>query len=106
LISSAVQPITATPYIPNQPPPPSPPAPQPSPQQLPVPSFDSQIISKFPEIFPEFRGKRFSLLWRGSSDGFKAKVFHRRCDGHANTLTVILDAEGNIFGGFTAVEWD
>jgi hypothetical protein len=79
---------------------------QPSPRQPPVPSFDSRIISDFPEIFAEFRGERFSLLWRGSRDGFKAKEFHRRCDGHANTLTVILDTKGNIFGGFTPVEWE
>jgi hypothetical protein len=45
-------------------------------------------------------------LWRGSRDGFEAQEFHRRCDGHSNTLTVILDTEGNIFGGFTPVEWE
>jgi hypothetical protein len=56
--------------------------------------------------FTEFRGKRFSLLWRGSRDGFGAEAFHGRCDGHANTLTVILDTKGNIFGGFTPVEWE
>jgi hypothetical protein len=56
------------------------------------------IVSEFPKIFKEFRGSRFSLLWRGSRDGFRACDFHRRCDGHANTLTVILDIEGNIFG--------
>jgi GTPase SAR1 family protein len=27
------------------------------------------------------------LLWRGSRDGFRSRDFHRRCDGHANTLT-------------------
>jgi hypothetical protein len=26
---------------------------------------------------------------------------HRRCDGLANTLTLIEDTDGNIFGGFT-----
>jgi hypothetical protein len=31
-------------------------------------------------------------LWRGSRDGFTALQFHHLCDGHANTLTVILDA--------------
>jgi hypothetical protein len=72
----------------------------------PFPPFDSQIISEFPEIFAEFRRKRKSLLWRGSRDGFGAFEFHRRCDGHANTLTVILDTKGNIFGGFTPVEWE
>jgi hypothetical protein len=68
--------------------------------------FNSLIISNFPEIFSEFRWKLFSLLWRGSRDGFKGQEFHRRCDGHANTLSVILDTEGNIFGGFTPVEWN
>jgi hypothetical protein len=71
-----------------------------------TPRLDSLIISDFPEIFAEFRGKRFDILWRGSRDGFGAKEFHRRCNRHANTLTVILDTEGNIFGGFTPVEWE
>jgi hypothetical protein len=67
---------------------------------------DSRIISDFLEIFTEFRGKHFELLWRGSRDGFAASEFHRRCDGHPNTLTVILDTKGNIFGGFTPVKWE
>jgi hypothetical protein len=46
--------------------------------------FDSRIISDFPAIFAEFQGKRFSLLWRGSRDGFGALEFHGRCDGHVN----------------------
>jgi hypothetical protein len=44
---------------------------------------------------------RFSLLWRGSRDGFAARDFHRRCDGKSPTLTVIRDRRGNVFGGFT-----
>jgi hypothetical protein len=75
--------------------------PHPPPGQL-----DSQIISEFPAIFAEFRGKQFKLLWRGSRDGFSASQFHGRCDGHANTLTVILDPKGTIFGGLTPVEWE
>jgi hypothetical protein len=53
----------------NQPPPPTPP----SSQQPPVPSFDSQIISDFPEIFAEFRKKQISLLWRGQSRWFQSQ---------------------------------
>jgi hypothetical protein len=46
--------------------------PPPSPLKVPsAPSLDSRIISGFPEIFAEFRDKRFSLLWRGSRDDFK-----------------------------------
>jgi hypothetical protein len=69
-------------------------------------TFGLRIISDFPEIFGEFKGKQFSLLWRGSRDGFGSSEFHRRCDGHANTLTVILDTKGNIFGGFTPLKWE
>jgi hypothetical protein len=68
--------------------------------------WHSVIVSDFPEIFTELHGKRFSLLWRGSRDGFSAHDFHRRCDKHSNTLTLILDADENIFGGFTPVEWE
>jgi hypothetical protein len=68
--------------------------------------FDSLIISSFPDILAEFGGKRFLLLWRGGRDGFGASDFHFRCDGHANTLTVILDTNGNIFGGFTPLAWE
>jgi hypothetical protein len=68
--------------------------------------FDSVIIPGLPAIFAEFRGKQFSLLWRSSRDGFGAADFHGRCDGHAPTLTLILDTEGNVFGGFTPVEWE
>jgi hypothetical protein len=68
--------------------------------------FASLIVADFPALFAEFRGKRFTLLWRGSRDGFGARDFHGRCDGHANTLVLILDMEGNIFGGFTPVEWE
>jgi hypothetical protein len=40
-------------------------------------------------------GRRFSLLWRVSRDGFKVSEFHRRCDGHPNTLVVSLGWNGN-----------
>jgi hypothetical protein len=70
------------------------------------PVLDSVIVSDFPEIFSELRGKRFSLLWRGGRDGFGADDFHYGCNGYANTLTVILDIDGNVFGGFTPVEWE
>jgi hypothetical protein len=66
--------------------------------------LDSVIISDFPKIFAEFRGKQFPLLLRGGRDGFGARDFHDRCDGHANTLTLIEDTDGNIFGYGTGRE--
>jgi hypothetical protein len=83
----------------------SPPAAVPSVPPQPA-RLDSLIVSEYPPLFEEFRMKRWTVLWRGSRDGFTAKEFHRRCDGHANTLTLILDTKGNAFGGFTPVEWE
>jgi hypothetical protein len=54
--------------------------------------------------FEKFWVKRFKLLWQASRDGFGVAESHHGCDGHANTLTLILDTDGNIFSGFTAVE--
>jgi hypothetical protein len=68
--------------------------------------FTSLVVPDFPALFAEFGEKRFNLLWRGTRDGFGARDFHGRCDGRANTLTLIEDTQGNIFGGFTPVEWD
>jgi hypothetical protein len=68
--------------------------------------WSSAVIREFPKLFEDFKKKQFTLLWRGSRDGFDADEFHRRCGGHPNTLTVILDTAGNIFGGFTPVEWE
>jgi hypothetical protein len=68
--------------------------------------LDSLIVAEYPPLFEEFRGRRFNLVWRGSRDGFTAQEFHRRCDGRANTLTLIADTDGNVFGGFTPVKWE
>jgi hypothetical protein len=70
------------------------------------PVVDSRILSYFPAIFNDFHSKRFSLLWRGSRDGFSPSTFHERCDRHANTLTLIEDTTGAVFGGFTPVAWE
>jgi hypothetical protein len=68
--------------------------------------FDSLIVLSCPWILREFLGKYFSLLSRGSCDGFSAKTYHNCCNHHAPTPTVILDSDGNIFGGSTPVKWD
>eukprot|EP01084_Bolivina_argentea_P277559 473891_1 len=49
--------------------------------------------------------KRFNLLFRASEHGFKAKDFHNKCDNHAPTITIIQSNFGNIFGGYTKIEW-
>eukprot|EP01034_Spumella_vulgaris_P041515 gene41515-51423_t len=47
-----------------------------------------------------------TLLYRGSRDGFQAADFHSRCDGVTNTLTLVRDTDGNIFGGYSDVAWN
>jgi len=71
--------------------------------------IDSAILSADQVIsflaLTGFDKKSFSLLWRGSRDGFDATAFHRLCDGKANTITVIKNTNGFIFGGFTSIPW-
>jgi hypothetical protein len=83
----------------------SPPPAVPSVRAQPV-RLDSLIVSEYPPLFEAFRMKRWAVLWRVSCDGFTTREFHRRCDGHANTLTIILDTDGNVFGDFTPVKWE
>jgi hypothetical protein len=56
----------------------------------------------------EFSSKdKWSLLYRGTRDGFGNNDFHLRCDGHSNTLTIFKSKGSSyIFGGFTTVSWD
>jgi len=50
---------------------------------------------------------KWSLLYRGTRDGFGSDVFHSRCDGHSNTLTLFKAKQSSyIFGGFTSESWE
>ena len=45
-------------------------------------------------------GKKLKLLYRSSEHNFTAKSYHKHCDGHRRTLTIIHSNYGNIFGGY------
>jgi hypothetical protein len=50
--------------------------------------------------------EKWSLLYRGTRDGFGSNDFHSKCDGHYNTLTVVKAKQSKfIFGGFTSNNW-
>ena len=50
---------------------------------------------------------KFKLLYKASQDGFRSYDFHSRCDGKANTLTILKASESEfIFGGFTSATSD
>jgi hypothetical protein len=46
-----------------------------------------------------------NLLYRASRDGFTATSFHEKCDGKANTITIIKNNFNYVFGGYTAAIW-
>jgi hypothetical protein len=51
--------------------------------------------------------EKWSLLYRASRDGFGSDVFHSKCDGHSNTLTILKAKQSSyIFGGFTSIDWE
>ena len=46
-------------------------------------------------------------LYRGTRDGFLAKDFHDKCDGHPQTLTIFKAKKSSyIFGGYTSAAWE
>jgi hypothetical protein len=50
---------------------------------------------------------KWSLLYRGTRDGFGYNDFHSKCDGYSNTLTIIKAKKSKfIFGGYTTVSWE
>ena len=69
--------------------------------------IDGRQCSELIDICEFSPNDKWSLLYRGTRDGFGTKAFHSECDSHANTLT-LLKAKGSgfIFGGYTTVSWD
>ena len=65
------------------------------------------MIHKLEELLEkkELNGRKWSLLYRGSRDGFRGSDFHSHCDNKPNTQTIVKSTSGNIFGGFTSAQW-
>ncbi len=50
---------------------------------------------------------KWSLLYRGTRDGFGSDDFHSKCDNKSPTLSICKAHDSSfIFGGFTTVSWD
>ena len=47
---------------------------------------------------------RWVLCYRASSHGWAAGIFHRRCDGKRNTVSIIKVGQ-YVFGGYTDISW-
>ena len=50
--------------------------------------------------------KEIKLLYRGSRDGFRANIFHEKCNNEGETLTIIESQDNFIYGGYTEINWD
>jgi hypothetical protein len=76
-------------------------------------SLKSQILksdqqcSKLIRLCEFSSNDKWSLLYGGTRDGFGSDVFHSKCDGHANTLTLLKATRSSyIFSGFTSLMLD
>ena len=49
--------------------------------------------------------KKMKLLFRGTRDGMNAQSFHNKCDKNGETITLIQNDKGNIFGGYASIPW-
>jgi hypothetical protein len=76
------------------------------PRRFVLPTIESQIIADCPSIFSVFQRKTFRLLYRGTRDSFQSGDFHRCCDGHAHTMTLVMSTDDWVFGGYTPVPWN
>jgi hypothetical protein len=57
----------------------------------------NKIINFFPKTI-----KGVKLLYRASDNGFSVERFHEKCDGIANTLTLVWTEFDRKIGGFTS----
>ena len=48
---------------------------------------------------------RYNLIFLSKVDGDKASTFHRKCDKAKRSLVLVMDNNGNRFGGFTMRDW-
>lgn len=80
------------------------------PMPLPLQSLKgSELLTQYEhkQKFSEWLPKaQFTLIYKGSRDGFAATKFHQNCDNKGPTVTVIKSKNGYIFGGYTSQSWD
>jgi hypothetical protein len=74
-----------------------------------VNSFKGQILKDKQEYFQLINlcdlspNDKWSLLYRGTRDGFDSSDFHSKCDGHSNTLTLLKAKESRFIVSQTKI---
>ena len=74
--------------------------------------FDSLILNEskrydeFIKKIYEWSGyNNMKLLYKGTRDGMEGKYFHNKCNNQGPTISLFKNEKGNIFGGYTSIEW-
>ena len=74
--------------------------------------FDSIILKEskqekeFSKKIIEWTGcNKLELLYRGTKDGSKSEIFHKKCDNKGPTVCLYKNEKGNIFGGYASISW-
>jgi hypothetical protein len=60
-------------------------------------------VTKLVEFVETFQSK---LIYRATRDGFQAEKFHLKCDDINNTVTIVMNDLGYVFGGYASVNWN
>jgi len=75
-------------------------------------NIDSNILkeskreNEFIKNLYEWTGcKGMELIYRGTKDGMTNTAFHNKCDNKGETITLIKNDKGNIFGGYASISW-
>ena len=50
--------------------------------------------------------KTFTLLFSATRDGCSATTFHQKCNNQGPTVTVLYNAQGSVYGGYTGQSWE
>jgi len=77
-----------------------------------IKTFNSNILNEnereeeFIKKLNEWTGyKKMELIYRGTRDGMTNTVFHNKCDNKGESITLIKNEKGNIFGGYASIPW-
>lgn len=55
--------------------------------------------------FYDKKDQLWSLIYKGTRDGFDAAAFHNRANNQGPTMTIIRSTDGYIFGGYASQAW-
>eukprot|EP01084_Bolivina_argentea_P107765 192649_1 len=68
-------------------------------------SEDMQFIQLLQSQLSNIVSINFKLLFRASEHNYSASKFHKLCDNHRPTLTIIKNEFNHIFGGYSSIKW-